>query len=259
MTKPTNNPADAFANPTANAPANLPDNLPQNAPRDPSQDMRLVSALRSTLAAGALLALCALLAVLLLTGTERLTRDRIAAARHAAELAALSIVLPAAHYDNDPLADRVQVLAPRWLGSGDAMTIHRGRRDGTPSALAIEAIAPDGYAGPIRLIVGVDVDGRVLGVRITEHRETPGLGDPIDASRSDWILSFVGRSIGQPPEARWTVRKDGGEFDQFAGATVSPRAVVHAVRRVLLFVTAHGVELQRADAGEELRFVDGPR
>ena len=162
-------------------------------------------------------------------------------------------------YDNDPLADRVQVLAPRWLGSGDAMTIHRGRRDGTPSALAIEAIAPDGYAGPIRLIVGVDVDGRVLGVRITEHRETPGLGDPIDASRSDWIQSFVGRSIGQPPEARWTVRKDGGEFDQFAGATVSPRAVVHAVRRVLLFVTAHGVELQRADAGEELRFVDGPR
>jgi len=215
--------------------------------------------LRGTLAAGALLALCALLAVLLLTGTEQLTRDRIAAARHAAELAALSIVLPRSHYDNDPLADRVQVVAPRWLGSRDPMTIHRGRRGDTPSALAIEAIAPDGYAGPIRLIVGVDAEGRVLGVGITEHRETPGLGDPIDASRSDWIQSFTGRSIGAPPAGKWTVRKDGGEFDQFAGATVSPRAVVLAVRRVLLFVAAHGEAVFASPAGELLEYPDGPQ
>ena len=119
------------------------------------------------------------------------------------------------------------------------MTVYRARRDGAPVALVLTAVAPDGSSGPIELLVGVNADGTVAGVRVLAHRETPGLGDPIEASRSDWVLAFAGRSLGDPPPAGWTVRRDGGAFDQFTGATITPRAVVHAVRRVLEYVGAN--------------------
>ena len=107
------------------------------------------------------------------------------------------------------------------------------------TAATSEAVAPDGYSGPIRLLVGVNADGTVAGVRVLSHRETPGLGDPIDAARSDWIHGFEGRALDDPPAAAWTVRKDGGAFDEFTGATITPRAVVHAVRRVLEYAQAN--------------------
>lgn len=216
------------------------------------------AALRTALAAGGLLAACALLAALLLTGTERLTREPIAEARRAAARAALAVVVPPALHDNDLLADRIEVIAPRWLGVDASLALHRARRAGEPTALAIEAVAPDGYAGAIRLIVGVDAGGRVLGVRVVEHRETPGLGDPIEAGRSDWIRSFEGRSLGDPEPSGWTVRKHGGEFDQFAGATITPRAVVHAVRRVLHYVQLHRDALYAAPIGTRLLHDDRP-
>jgi electron transport complex protein RnfG len=213
--------------------------------------------LRESLRAGAQLALAGLVAAALLAGTWALTHERIAAAERQAKLQALEIVLPADRYDNDPIADAVQVRAPAWLG-GDTMTVSRARLAGAPSALVLEAVAPDGYAGAIKLLIAVAADGRVLGVRVTAHRETPGLGDDIEAGRSDWITRFTGRMLGDPPLPGWRVQRDGGEFEQFAGATLTPRAVVAAVRRTLQFVARHGDAVRAADAGATLSFDDAP-
>jgi electron transport complex protein RnfG len=185
-------------------------------------------AARESLRSGTQLALAALLATALLAGTWALTRERIADAEQLARQQALEIVLPASHYDNDLVADRVQVQALGWLGA-DSATVHRARLRGEHSALVLAVVAPDGYAGPIRLLVAVDRAGHVLGVRVSAHQETPGLGDDNDAARSDWISRLSGRSRADPAPARWAVRRDGGDFDQFAGATVTPRAVVAAV------------------------------
>jgi electron transport complex protein RnfG len=190
----------------------------------------------SPLRAAALLGLAALLATAALTGIDALTRDRIEQRARALELERLGQVLPPSSYDNDPLAETQRVEDPR-LGPG-LQRVHLGRRGGRPSAMALTATAPDGYAGPITLVVGIAADGSVLGVRVLAHAETPGLGDPIEERRSDWIRSFEGRSLGDPLPARWTVRRDGGDFDQFTGATITPRAVVQAVRRALEFHAA---------------------
>jgi Na+-translocating ferredoxin:NAD+ oxidoreductase subunit G len=216
------------------------------------------ASLRAALLGGLFLGACALLAAALLSGTERLTRERIAEARLQAQRDALAVVLPPALHDNDPLQDRITVTAPRWLGSARPLEVSRARRAGVPVALAVEAVAPDGYAGAIHLLVGVLADGSVSGVRVVAHQETPGLGDAIEAGRGGWIERFTGTRLGAPSLARWAVRKDGGEFDQFAGATVTPRAVVGAVRRVLQYVEAHGGELFDAEPGSGLRHDDAP-
>lgn len=213
--------------------------------------------LRESLRAGAQLALAGLAAAALLAGTWALTRERIADAEQRAKLQALEIVLPAKRYDNDPIADAVQVRAPAWLGSESA-TVSRARLAGAPSALVLDVVAPDGYAGPIRLLVAVAADGSVLGVRVTAHQETPGLGDDIEAGRSDWITRFTGRALGDPPASRWQVQRDGGDFPQFAGATLTPRAVVAAVRRTLQFVARHGDAVRAAEPGATLSFDDAP-
>ena len=212
---------------------------------------------RESLRAGLQLGLAALVATALLAGTYFLTRDRIQAAEQQARLQALEVVLPPERYDNNPLADTVQVQAAAWLGS-EATTVHRATLAGEPSALVFETVAPDGYGGPIRLLVAVGRDGVVLGVRVTGHQETPGLGDDIEADRSDWITRFRGRALGDPPAAGWAVRRDGGDFDQFAGATVTPRAVVRAVHRALEFSARHGDEIRAAQAGDTLRIPTAP-
>lgn len=212
---------------------------------------------REPLRAAAQLGLAGLLAAMLLAGTWALTREDIVVAEHRAQMQALEIVLPPDRYDNDLVADTVQVRAAAWLGRESA-TVHRARLAGEPSALVLEASAPDGYAAPIRLLVAISQDGRVLGVRVTGHQETPGLGDGIEADRSDWITRFNGRALGDPSAERWAVRKDGGEFDQFAGATVTPRAVVRAVKRCLEFVQRHGDPIFAAPAGATLRIETAP-
>jgi len=217
-----------------------------------------MSRARAVALSAAALGGCALLSVLLLTGTEALTRERVAAARAQAERDALAMVLPPGAYDNDPLVDRITVTAPRWLGSDRPLSVWRARRAGAPSALVLEAVARDGYAGPIELRIGVDAAGRIAGVRVVAHQETPGLGDAIDAGRSDWILGFSGRALGLPPAERWTVRRDGGDFDQFTGATITPRAVVRTVRRTLEYVQAHGPDLHAATSGARVSHDDGP-
>lgn len=202
----------------------------------------------SPLRAAVLLGIAALIATALLAGIHAATAPRIAERERQQALAKLAAVLPPGLYDNDPIAERIAVDDPR-LGPGGHV-IYRARRGGIPSALAITATAPDGYAGRIELIVGVATNGTVIGVRVLAHAETPGLGDPIEERRSDWIHRFAGRSLGDPPPARWTVRRDGGDFDAFTGATITPRAVTHAVRRVLEFHAAEGERLFAVDAGD---------
>ena len=208
--------------------------------------------------AAATLAGVALVSVLLLSGTERATRSSIAAARLQQELNALNLVLPAGRYSNQLAGDRIEVIAPGWLGSREPVSVWRARKGDKPSALVLQAVARDGYAGPIGLRIGVDIEGRITGVRVTEHQETPGLGDAIEAERSDWILGFEGRALGEPPLPRWTVRRGGGDFDQFAGATVTPKAVVKAVRQALQYVDRYGGELYEAPSGSTLTHLDAP-
>ena len=164
------------------------------------------------------------------------TQDMIAEAQQAALEASLNQLVPADRYDNRVVEDAIEVVAPEWLGTDQPVTVYRARRNGQPVALFATPYAPDGYSGPIQLLIGVYADGTLAGVRVLAHKETPGLGDGIDEKRSPWILAFAGKSLDNPKLERWKVKKDGGVFDQFTGATVTPRAVVKATRRFLEYV-----------------------
>jgi len=129
------------------------------------------------------------------------------------------------------------------LGLKEEQRIHVARQHGNVVAVIIPVIAPDGYAGDIELIAGVNRDGTIAGVRTLRHSETPGLGDLVDIERSDWVRSFDGRSLANPTAGGWSVAKDGGEFDQFTGATITPRAVVAAILRALHFAEANRAAL----------------
>lgn len=135
----------------------------------------------------------------------------------------LAQVLPG-HYDNDLLHDTIRIAAP-----DGAVTVYRARRAGRVEAVVFQTEGR-GYAGPVVCIMGVARDGRLLGVRVLKHHETPGLGDKIEPAKSRWIYAFEGKSLGSPPADKWAVKKDGGVFDQFSGATITPRAVVRAVK-----------------------------
>jgi len=181
--------------------------------------------------------------------TNYLTEDRIAVNLREAMLDKFSAILPTAPgteaplMDNDPLADRIQVSAPDLLGA-QTTDVYRVRQGGEPVAVILNPTVPDGYAGPIRLLVAVKTDGTLGGVRVLNHHETPGLGDKIEERKSDWIkVQFEGKGLGQPPEDRWLVKRDGGDFDQFTGATVTPRVIVRAVRGTLEYVERHRAEL----------------
>jgi electron transport complex protein RnfG len=171
------------------------------------------------------------------------TSDRVADNQRLAREAALAAVMPRERHDNDLLGDSLQV-QDTLLGDDKPHTVWRAWKDGRAAGVVVEAVAPEGYGGSIRLLVGIAADGTLTGVRaLTPHAETPGLGDAIEARKSDWILGFTGKSLGNPPESRWAVRKDGGDFDQFTGATITPRAVVSAVRDTLRWHARHGAGL----------------
>lgn len=181
----------------------------------------------------------AVIGVGLVAATHEATKERIAENHRRMLLRFMNQVLPPERYDNDILRDRVQVVDPRLAPHGEAVTVYRARRQGRPVAAVFTTVAPDGYNGRIELLVGVDVSGRVTGVRVVDHHETPGLGDAIDIRKSHWVEEFRGRRLGDPPLKRWAVKKDGGVFDQFTGATITPRAVVKAVRHTLLYFQEH--------------------
>ena len=182
-----------------------------------------------------ILLLFALVGTALVVTTFDNTRERIAANERATLLRKLHQLIRPEQHDNTLLEDTLLVTDKTLLGTGRPVTVYRARKASQPIALVITPIAPDGYSGSIKLLVGINVDGTLSGVRVVAHRETPGLGDAIDDTRSNWIHIFDNRSLGEPPLERWGVRKDGGDFDQLTGATITPRAVVKAVRQALLY------------------------
>lgn len=196
---------------------------------------------RNIIISTALLALFGLLGTSLVAVIHDNTRERIAANIEAATLARLNEILPEDLYDNDILKDSLQVSDP--LLGGDDLEVYLARHQGDPVAAVFTVVARGGYSGDIHMLVGIFMDGRIAGTRVVAHRETPGLGDDIEATRSDWILGFNERSLANPEQDLWAVRRDGGVFDQFTGATVTPRAVVRAVRNALLYFQAHGEDL----------------
>lgn len=190
---------------------------------------------RQSLITAAILLLFALVGTAMVAYTYDSTRERIAENERATLLRKLHRLIPPESHDNVLLQDTLQVQNRILLGSAEPVTVYRARLHGEPVALVIEALAPDGYSGTIRLLVGINIDGSLGGVRVVAHRETPGLGDAIEEERSDWILGFTGKSLQDPALQKWAVKKDGGAFDQLTGATITPRAVVKAVRQALLY------------------------
>ena len=175
--------------------------------------------------------------------TYTATRDIIAETQRKVLEANLNQLVPADRYDNRIAEDSIEVTAPEWLGTDQPVTVYRARKDGQPVALFATPYAPDGYSGPIQLLIGVYADGTLAGARVLAHKETPGLGDGIEERRSPWILAFAGKSLENPEPEHWKVKKDGGAFDQFTGATITPRAVVKATRKFLEYVQAHQAQL----------------
>ena len=183
---------------------------------------------------GLALAGFALLGTLLLAVAHDLTHPLIEANERETTLSRLNALVSKDSYDNDLLTDQVTLPADAF-DSAESVSVYRARQQGVPVAALFTVTAPDGYSGKIRMVVAVRADQTLAGVRILAHKETPGLGDKIEVEKSNWILGFNAKSLQTPPLAGWAVRKDGGEFDQFTGATITPRAVVKAVKSTLLW------------------------
>lgn len=190
----------------------------------------------------ALLGLVALAASATLAVTDSYTHTGIINAEARDLQQSLAQVLPAGFADNDLLRDQVEINK-----GGIPVKVYRARLAGEAKGAVFEN-ASRGYADDVVVLIGVDLDGKILGVRVTRHKETPGLGDKIEIAKTRWITSFDGKSLGNPAITQWGVKKDGGIFDQFAGATITPRAVVKAVREGLEFYAAHKTEIYAAPA-----------
>lgn len=175
---------------------------------------------------------------IVLAMTNELASQDIADRAMEDRLASLTQVLPAELHDSNPLQNTLIATD----ADGKELTVYRARKDGRVTGVAFE-IRGSGYAGGIKMMMGVDTEGRILGVRVLAHKETPGLGDKIEVKKNPWILSFDRLSFAALSAEKWKVKKDGGHFDQFAGATITPRAVVAAVRRGLEFFEAHKGQL----------------
>ena len=176
-----------------------------------------------------------------LSGAYLWTKPALEASAAEEKMKLIDEVLPRSAYDNELLKDTVTLPASPLLGTDEPTTAYRARKGTQPVALVLEAVAPDGYSGKIRLIIAVNLDGSIAGVRVTQHRETPGLGDYIEPKKDKnkerpWITQFNGLKPAATEEREWKVKKDGGRFDSVAGATVTPRAVIKAVRKAAVYV-----------------------
>ncbi|MBM7060483.1 electron transport complex subunit RsxG [Pseudomonas sp. UL073] len=201
---------------------------------------------RSMLKNALLLGLFAIVTVGLVAVTQQGTATRIQQAERDAQGRTLGEILPAGSYDNHLLDDSVEAFDPELLGKAKPLPAYVATLRGQPTAVILQVTAPNGYSGAIHLLVGVLADGRLAGVRAVKHSETPGLGDRIELTKSPWMHGFDGRSLSDPGESGWAVKKDGGQFDQFAGATITPRAVVKAVQRALQYFDKHKEQLLAA-------------
>lgn len=189
----------------------------------------VVSSVISSVVGGAILGAFAITAAFLLGVIDRQTSAQIACNKEALLIDRLSQVLPRESFNNDLLNDSILL----DIGLAEPITVYRARNNGKPVAAIFSSYTPKGYSGRIELLISINTARQITGVRATQHRETPGLGDKIEADRNPWILQFAGLSLDNPTTKQWAVKKDGGQFDQFTGATITPRAVVAAIKLAL--------------------------
>ncbi len=209
------------------------------------------SKFRHTAITTALMAGFTAIGTALLAYTYFSTKAPIAASEAEARMVLLDQVLPPALHDNDLLKDTVKIAAGGELGNRTETLAYSARLAGQPSAVILEATAPDGYSGDIKLLIAIRQDGSLAGVRVLAHKETPGLGDYIDIEHGDWIRHFDNQSLAKTTEDQWKVKKDGGSFDYMTGATITPRAVVKAVHKALQYFSVNkGVLLAQTAANE---------
>ena len=205
---------------------------------------REISAPGMALRTAAILFVFVVLFTGLLSAAYLWTKPAIEASAAEEKMKLVDEVLPRAEYDNALLSDTLTLPPTPQLGLDEPSTLYRARKGGKPAGLVFEAVAPDGYAGKIRLLIALRADGTVAGVRVTQHKETPGLGDYIEVRKDKnkarpWITQFADMSLAQVTDSEWKVKKDGGRIDFYAGATVTPRAVSKAVLKAVKWATAH--------------------
>jgi electron transport complex protein RnfG len=188
---------------------------------------------------GVTLASIAALCTALVALTWELTAERIEVNKTAWLERSLQPALAGLFFDSSVTESMIRIPQPHELPGSEDAIVYRVYAGDDPVAALFVVSARDGYAGPIRLLIGIAMDGTVTGVRVLEHRETPGLGDRVDASKSDWVLQFDGHSLRDPELAGWAIRSDGGEFDQLTGASITPRAVIKAIRETLIYFDAN--------------------
>ncbi|MEX2123949.1 MAG: electron transport complex subunit RsxG [Woeseia sp.] len=193
----------------------------------------------SAWSSGLVLAAVAAICTALVTVTQRLTAPRIAANEKVYLEQSLRPALANVFYDNDLAESTLFLPPPHGLPGSETAIIYRLYSEEQPAAAVFVVSASDGYAGPIRLLIGIEYSGKLTGVQVLEHKETPGLGDLIEPSKSDWLMQFEDASLDAPPRDRWAIRRDGGEFDQLTGASITPRAAVRAVKETLLYYEAN--------------------
>lgn len=174
-------------------------------------------------------------------GTKHIIEEQ----KRAAEMEALLEIFPEHRHNNSLLDDAISVQDSEYLKLHDAKSLYIAKQDDKVVGFIIPAVAPEGYTDKLELIVGINRDGTIAGVRVLTHRETPGLGDKVDLKKSPWVLGFNGKSLLNPDVSRWKVKKDKGAFDQFTGATITPRAVTKAVLATLQYYDAHKDELMQ--------------
>lgn len=186
---------------------------------------------------GSTLAIATLAAIVVIAITQALTLKPITRAKDQWNLEQLEAVLPSGKFDID-LLDSIRYRTISYQGKSEKLAVHTIKEGDQPTAFVLEILTPYGYSGDIRLLLGIKRDGTITGVRVVEHRETPGLGDDIDHRKSDWITAFEGQSLAMS-SANWKIKKDGGQFDSFTGATITPRAVVNAIHQALIWYEKH--------------------
>lgn len=197
--------------------------------------IKLNPLLRKMIVSAIVLGVFAITGTTMVAFTFEQTKDQIAENQKQATLKSLHQLIPPNKHDNDLYTDTLEITNLELLGSKKSVTLYRARNKKKPVAAILTAVAPDGYTGKITLLVAVNYNGTLAGVRVVKHKETPGLGDAIEIEKSKWITQFDKKSLSNPAKKYWKVKRDGGEFDQLTGATITPRAIVKAVHKALLF------------------------
>ena len=203
---------------------------------------------RSTLQTSANLVFFAVIGTAILASTYFMTHDAIVKSEDAEKMKLITQIVPPALFDNDIIQDKLNIPPNQLLGTEDTTIAYRARLKGEPSAVVLEAIAPDGYSGKIALILAVRANGELAGVRVVTHKETPGLGDYIELPKDPWIKGFDGKSREVYKDEDWKVKKDGGQFAYMAGATITPRAIVKAVNKALIYYAENREQLFAVNA-----------